>query len=123
MAAAPRGGLDRRPGVLSLSERCLDLPARDAYDACIGRLLGVRAVQYTLRNIPLKLDEALRQRAQAERKSLNEVAIEAMSEAVGLSGAPLRRRDLSDIRGTWVEDPAVEEALADQRRIDPEIWR
>lgn len=85
--------------------------------------LGVAAMQYTLRNVPLKLDEALRLRARAERKSLNEVAIEALSEAVGLSGAPLRRRDLSDVRGTWVEDPAVEEALADQRKIDPELWR
>jgi hypothetical protein len=51
------------------------------------------------------------------------VAIEALSEAVGLGGEPVRRRDLSDIRGTWVEDPAVESALADQRRIDPELWR
>ena len=80
-------------------------------------------MQYTLRNIPAPLDEALRQRAQEERKSLNEVAIEALTEAVGLSGVPLQRRDLSDIRGTWVEDPAVDSALADQRRIDPDLWR
>ncbi len=80
-------------------------------------------MQYTLRNVPPDLDKALRERAREERKSLNEVALDALAEAFALRGEPVRRRDLGDIAGTWVEDPATEEALADQRRIDPDLWR
>jgi plasmid stability protein len=80
-------------------------------------------MQYTLRNIPSDLDEALRERARREQRSLNEVAIEALRIALGLSGAPVKRRDLGDVVGTWVEDPQVEAALAEQRRIDEDLWK
>lgn len=40
------------------------------------------------------------------------------------AGNPLpKRRDLSDIAGTWVEDPEFDAALEDQRRIDWELWQ
>jgi plasmid stability protein len=39
-------------------------------------------MQYTLRNIPSTLDEALRERARAEGKSLNEMAIETLLAAL-----------------------------------------
>jgi hypothetical protein len=80
-------------------------------------------MQYTLRNVPSFLDQALRDRAEREGKSLNEVTIVALLEAFGLSEEPVKRRDLSDIRGTWREDPAIDEALRDQRRVDPDLWR
>ncbi len=80
-------------------------------------------MQYTIRKIPRQVDRILRERARAEGKSLNQVAIEALQAATGTSGAPLRRRDLSDIAGTWIKDPAVEAALRDQDRIDPEAWK
>lgn len=34
-----------------------------------------------------------------------------------------RRRDLSDLAGSWVEDPAFEEAMIDQDQIDPALWK
>jgi hypothetical protein len=80
-------------------------------------------MQYTIRNIPKHLDRALRERARAEGKSLNEVAIEAMERALELQGAAVRRRDLTGIAGSWVRDRAVDRALAEQRTIDPELWR
>ncbi|MEA3292037.1 MAG: hypothetical protein U9Q71_07035 [Pseudomonadota bacterium] len=80
-------------------------------------------MQYTLRNVPPKLDEALRHRARMEHKSLNRVAIEALMRACSLAGQPLRQRDLSDVIGRWEEDSETETALKDQRRIDPELWR
>lgn len=80
-------------------------------------------MQYTLRNVPPPLDEALRARAEREGKSLNEVTSDALLEALGLAGEPVVRRDLSDVVGTWREDPAIDEALRDQRRIDPDLWR
>jgi len=40
------------------------------------------------------------------------------------AGNPLpKKRDLSDIAGTWVEDPEFDAALEDQSRIDWELWR
>jgi len=80
-------------------------------------------VQYTLRDIPRRLDDALRQRAKDEGKSLNQVTIEALLRAFGLLGAPVRQRDLSAVAGSWQQDPDFDAALEDQHRIDPELWR
>ncbi len=80
-------------------------------------------MQYTLRNVPQRLDELMRQKAREQDKSLNEVAIDALSRAFELTGEPLKHRDLGDIAGTWETDREVDRALADQRRIEPELWR
>ncbi len=80
-------------------------------------------MQYTLRNVPPHLDRALRHRAHEERKSLNEVALEALLQAFALRGEELKRRDLDDVAGSWIEDPEVDRALEEQRKIDPEMWR
>lgn len=80
-------------------------------------------MQYTLRNIPEHLDQALRERARREGKSLNEVAVEALARAFGLDGNAAVQRNLDDLVGTWIEDPATDEALDAQRAIDPDLWR
>jgi plasmid stability protein len=80
-------------------------------------------MQYTIRNLPALLDEAIRKRAKEEGKSLNTVAVEALMQAFGLRGGAPVHRDLSDLAGTWVEDAAVDEALRAQRGIDDEMWR
>jgi plasmid stability protein len=85
-----------------------------AYNGCM---------QYTIRNIPDTLDEALRRRARERGKSLNEVAIEALARGAGVAGERRRQRDLRDIAGTWRKDPAFDSALAAQDTIDPEMWR
>lgn len=54
---------------------------------------------------------------------MNAVALEALLTGTGLLGTPIPRRDLADVAGTWVDDPAVDAALDDQRRIEPEMWR
>ena len=82
-------------------------------------------MQYTIRRIPKAVDRALRERAAREKRSLNEVALEAMAQGlgVGAGAAPMKRRDLRDLAGRWVADDAVDQALADQRRVDEEMWR
>jgi len=80
-------------------------------------------MQYTLRNLPKHLDQAIRDRARREQKSLNEVTIEALLRAFGIQGEAPPARDLSDVAGTWQEDPEMDRVLADQRRVDPELWR
>jgi hypothetical protein len=80
-------------------------------------------MQYTIRGVPPAVDRALRDRARATGKSLNEAAVDALAEGVGITGAPRKRRDLSDIAGTWIEDPEFDAAIADQDRIDDDLWK
>jgi len=80
-------------------------------------------MQYTIRNIPESLDVALRERARQEHKSLNQVAVEALTSALGLGSESVRSRDLADLAGTWEEDPEFDRAIADQDAIDDELWK
>jgi len=80
-------------------------------------------MQYTIRGIPPLLDQAVRERAKAEGKSLNEVAVEALADGLGLGDADVVRRDLSDVVGTWKKEAPVESALAAQDRIDQDLWK
>lgn len=80
-------------------------------------------MQYTVRGIPTALDAALRQRARAEGKSLNEAAVEALAEGAGLIGPPRKRRSLEDIAGTWKADKAFDAALVAQEQVDEDLWR
>jgi hypothetical protein len=75
-------------------------------------------MQYTLRDIPPAVDAELRRLAKAEGKSLNTVAIEALTRGVGLGETTLRQRGLSNIAGTWQEDPEFDQAIAEQDQID-----
>ena len=88
--------------------------------ACIAY---TECMQYTIRGIPAAVDNALRDRARAAGKSLNEAAIDALVEGAGVAGAPRKRRDLGDIAGTWKADKALESALAAQDRVDEDLWR
>ena len=79
-------------------------------------------MQYTIRDIPPRLDVELRERARRENKSLNRVALEALAQGLGISGTKAPRRSLEDVAGTWKKEAAVEKALADQDRVDPKMW-
>ena len=91
-----------------------------ASDACTAYTL---CMQYTIRGIPPAVDHALRERARATGKSLNEATLEALSEGSGMTAAPRKRRSLADIAGTWRNDRQTDAALAAQDRIDEELWR
>lgn len=81
----------------------------------------------TLRNIPPKLQDVIQKRAEAEGLSLNKVVIRMLEEAAGqrrtASKATLHH-DLDHLAGTWsdAEASAFEASLAEQRKVDPEIW-
>ena len=80
-------------------------------------------MQYTIRGIPAAVDSALRERARSAGTSLNEAAVEALTAGSGLAGEPRKRRSLGDVAKTWRSDKAVESALAEQDRIDEDLWR
>jgi hypothetical protein len=80
-------------------------------------------MQYTLRNVSRDVDKILRRRAKEEGKSLNEVALEAMSRGLDIEPKAGKFQDLDFAIGTWVEDPEFDKAVENQRQIDPEMWK
>jgi plasmid stability protein len=79
--------------------------------------------QYTVRDVPSRVDSALRQRAKREGKSLNQIAVEALTVAAGLAEKRPVYHDLDRLAGTWVADPEFDTAVASQDQVDPELWR
>ena len=75
----------------------------------------------TLTDWPKELDDALRLRAHAEGKRVDELALEVLRMGLALPPAP--KRNLSEFSGTWVSDPDVDAALQDQDGIALELWR
>jgi hypothetical protein len=80
-------------------------------------------VQYTLRQIPPALDEALRRKSRQDGKSINQTAIEVLRSGLALAGDSIQHRDLDFMAGSWVEDPAFEEAIGSQDRVDAKLWQ
>jgi hypothetical protein len=79
-----------------------------------------RPIQYTLRGVPREVDRALRQKASQRQQSLNRVILDEL--AVATIGHK-QKADFSDLVGKWTPDPAFDEILLAQRRIDPGKWK
>jgi hypothetical protein len=101
----------------------LDVQAPIRYSAGMARRQKSEAMQYTIRNVPPVVDRALRRRAGRMAKSLNEIAVEALSRGAGVEREAGEHHDADFLFGSWVEDPLVEGALAAQRTIDEDAWK
>lgn len=81
----------------------------------------------TLRNLPPALAREVRRRAEENDISLARAVISLLEERLGLSrpASPRTYHDLDELAGSWTEDEAAafDEALQQQRRIDPDLWR
>jgi hypothetical protein len=81
----------------------------------------------TLRNIPPKLERAIRQRAGARRTSMNKAVMSLLEEHLGVSVSEPAAvyHDLDELAGVWSEHETrpFEEALAKQRAIDRDLWK
>jgi hypothetical protein len=80
----------------------------------------------TVRNLPPAVAKAVREKARKERLSLNKAVARLLEEATGAE--PVKkvvRHDLDRFFGTWSkkEADAFDEALREQRQIDPEMGR
>jgi len=88
---------------------------------------GANVKAITLRNIPPDLDKAIRKRARGKRVSVNKAVLGLLEEH--LRPAEKRRpdlhHDLDHLSGSWPEDMAAafDRALAEQRPIDPDVWK
>jgi hypothetical protein len=81
-------------------------------------------VQYTVRGIPAHVDQALRRKAQSERKSLNEILRNALiREAGGMTSSERVYTDLDALAGAWVDVPGFDDAIRAQDQVDEAMWR
>jgi hypothetical protein len=87
----------------------------------------------TIHDIPIELHQALTVRAAANQSSVAKALVDAAAEQLGVKlsqdveEAPLEKpkkfRDLSFLTEGPPLEPEVLEALEEQRRIDPEMWK
>src|SRR5262245_50448129 len=83
-----------------------------------------RDVQYTVRNVPWKADQALRRKAAELKVSLNEVLRQALLKEAGMAGVEGQvHHDLDGFIGSWQEDPEFDAIIAEQDRLDEEKWK
>ena len=81
---------------------------------------GPVPIQYTIRGVPGEVDRALREKARRRKKSLNQVVLEELAASTAQKAV---RIDLSDVAGKWTPDPAFDEIIASQRKIDWKKWK
>ena len=79
--------------------------------------------QYTIRNVPKSVDQALRKKARISHKSLNSVVLELLCKEAGGEAEIRIHDDLDFLIGSWVEDPDIEAALQDQRKVNMKDWK
>lgn len=81
----------------------------------------------TVRKLPPAVAKAVKEKARKEKLSLNKAIVRLLEEATG-AGKGTRKvvhHDLDGFFGTWSkkEADAFDEALREQRQIDPEMWK
>ena len=80
-------------------------------------------IQYTLRQVPKRVDEVLRLRSRQSRRSLNEEALHALARGAGLADEKVLHHDLDSLAGTWKEDESFDAAIAAQDQVERKLWR
>jgi hypothetical protein len=60
--------------------------------------------------------------ARREGVSLNKAALGALARGLGVGEQPIRHRTLTDLGGTWHDDPEFDAAIEEQHRIDDALW-
>lgn len=82
----------------------------------------MKAIQYTIRNIPAPIDRYLRKRAKISGQSLNHVIIEELSDGAGVQGDNLID-SLGWFIGANVIDNGVIQALDKEDKIQKELTK
>jgi len=85
---------------------------------------GANAI--TVRNLPPAVARAVKEKARKEKLSLNRAIVRLLEEATGEGGRQKAvHHDLDHLAGRWSEEEYQQflAAVAEQRRIDPEMWK
>jgi len=85
----------------------------------------------TLRKIPPNLARVIRRRAEEEHTSASRTVIKLLEEGAGVGSQKTNKKglglhhDLDALAGAWTvsEADAFDQALSQQRQIDPDLWK
>lgn len=81
----------------------------------------------TIRNMPPRIERAIRERARARKTSANKAVIGLLEDHLGSSVAEpaAEYHDLDDLAGVWSEREAgsFDASLARQRAIEEDLWK
>jgi hypothetical protein len=80
-------------------------------------------IQYTIRRVPERVDQRLREKAVRENSSMNDVLLDALAVSSGTAEEPVVHHDLDALIGTWVEDEKFDRAIADLDKVDGDMWQ
>ena len=95
------------------------MQARLHYAACTVR----QRIQYTVRGVSERTDSVLREAAAEEGVSLNAYTLSLLDSAAEPGHEGKRKHDLDALAGSWVADPAFDQAQEVFEQIDPALWR
>ena len=91
--------------------------------AYIAYSIGMKSMQYTIRQVPEPIDRLIRQQVKKSRKSLNGVLLSILERGVGATNEPVLYHDLDELAGTWVADPEFDAAIETFESIDEDLWK
>lgn len=82
----------------------------------------------TLRNLPPEVAKTIHQRAKQKKTSVNKAVISLLEESLGKKTQKkekVRYHDLDHLAGSWTKEEAeeFEKLIAEQRTIEPELWK
>lgn len=79
-------------------------------------------IQYTIRNIPPAVDQALRKRSQQSGKSFNQTVVDVLAlQTFGTTEPPVDN-NFDWLFGVNTLDDSFDEAIAEQSKPDPKMW-
>lgn len=82
-------------------------------------------IQYTIRNIPLPVDQVIRKRAKQSGKSFNQTVVDLLSlQTFGTTKPTQKQPTIEDLFGVGGEylDESFDQAMADFKKIDMDWW-
>lgn len=79
-------------------------------------------IQYTIRNIPPAVDQALRKRSQQSGKSFNQTVVDVLALQTFGTTEPPADNNFDWLFGVNTLDDSFDEAIAEQSKPDPKMW-
>ena len=80
-------------------------------------------IQYTIRSVPMEVNEAVREYSVREGCSLNQAVLDALRKGSGSGDEKVVHHDLDFMAGTWISDEECDAALEQFNRIDEDMWK
>jgi plasmid stability protein len=79
----------------------------------------------TIRNLPSQVADALKREKQRQHKSLNQIAIELLAQALGVNQRSKQGNGLATLAGGWTDQQwkSFEESVAVTEQVDEALWR